>query len=104
MELKNLLTTWKEYQKWLKEQGINSSNIQEKLPLFINQLKQNPEKFQQVQNILNNQNIISAAKEFNISDNDINKVKSIFGSTDSKFQSNGNLTKEQLEMLKKFKR
>lgn len=26
MDLKNLMSTWKEYQKWLKDQGINSVN------------------------------------------------------------------------------
>ena len=103
MDLKNLITTWKEYQKWLKDQGINSSNIQQKIPEFVEKLKENPEKFEQVQSILNNKNIMDAAQQLNIDESKINEVKSIFNSTASNKRS-GNLTAEQLEMLRKFKR
>lgn len=103
MDLKNLITTWKEYQKWLKDQGINSSNIQQKIPEFVEKLKENPEKFEQVQSILNNKNIMDAAQQLNIDESKINEVKSIFNSTTSNKRS-GNLTAEQLEMLRKFKR
>lgn len=58
MDLKNLMSTWKEYQKWLKDQGINSSNIQEKLPEFIDNLKQDPEKLQQLKGILNDKSLL----------------------------------------------
>ena len=103
MDLKNLITTWKEYQKWLKDQGINSSNIRQKIPEFVEKLKENPEKFEQVQSILNNKNIMDAAQQLNIDESKINEVKSIFNSTASNKRS-GNLTAEQLEMLRKFKR
>ena len=103
MDLKNLITTWKEYQKWLKDQGINSSNIQQKIPEFVEKLKENPEKFEQVQSILNNKNIMNVAQQLNIDESKINEVKSIFNSTASNKRS-GNLTAEQLEMLRKFKR
>lgn len=103
MDLKNLITTWKEYQKWLKDQGINSSNIQQKILEFVEKLKENPEKFEQVQSILNNKNIMDAAQQLNIDESKINEVKSIFNSTASNKRS-GNLTAEQLEMLRKFKR
>lgn len=103
MDLKNLITTWKEYQKWLKDQGINSSNIQQKIPEFVEKLKENPEKFKQVQSILNNKNIMNVAQQLNIDESKINEVKSIFNSTASNKRS-GNLTAEQLEMLRKFKR
>lgn len=103
MDLKNLITTWKEYQKWLKDQGINSSNIQQKILEFVEKLKENPEKFEQVQSILNNKNIMDSAQQLNIDESKINEVKSIFNSTASNKRS-GNLTAEQLEMLRKFKR
>ena len=103
MDLKNLITTWKEYQKWLKDQGINSSNIQQKIPEFVEKLKENPEKFEQVQSILNNKNIMNVAQQLNIDESKINEVKSIFNSTASNKRS-GNLTAEQLEMLRQFKR
>lgn len=63
MDLKNLMATWKEYQKWLKDQGINSSNIQEKLPEFVENLKQDPEKLQQLKGILNDKSLLCAKDE-----------------------------------------
>lgn len=109
MDLKNLMSTWKEYQKWLKDQGINSSNIQEKLPEFIDNLKQDPEKLQQLKGILNDKSLLPYAKQLNISEADINKMKGMLGdgavATDypNAPQRTGNLTPQQLEMLRKFK-
>lgn len=107
MNLKNLMSTWKEYQKWLKQQGINSANIQQKLPEFIEQLKQDPKKLQKVKGILEDKNLLSYAKQLNINTNDIDKMKGMLENTTipsartmPKF---GNLTKEQLNQIKKFK-
>lgn len=110
MDLKNLLATWKEYQKWLKEQGITSSNIQEKLPEFINTLKQDPEKLQQIKGILDDKSLLPYAQQLNISEADINKMKGMLGDSNNTQnypnapQRTGNLTPQQLEMLRKFKR
>lgn len=106
MNLKNLMSTWKEYQKWLKEQGINGSNIQQKLPEFIERLKQDPEKLQKVKGILEDKNLLSYAKELNISDGDINKMKGLLKTPSSytySLSKIGNLTKGQLNQIKKFK-
>lgn len=109
MDLKNLMSTWKEYQKWLKDQGINSSNIQEKLPEFIDNLKQDPEKLQQLKGILNDKSLLPYAKQLNISEADINKMKGMLGdgtvatNYPNAPQRTGNLTPQQLEMLRKFK-
>lgn len=83
MDLKNLMSTWKEYQKWLKDQGINSSNIQEKLPEFIDNLKQDPEKLQQLKGMLGDGAVAT--------------------NYPNAPQRTGNLTPQQLEMLRKFK-
>ena len=110
MDLKNLMATWKEYQKWLKDQGINSSNIQEKLPEFVENLKQDPEKLQQLKGILNDKSLLPYAKQLNISETDINKMKGMLGDSPDATsypnapQRTGNLTPQQLEMLRKFKR
>ena len=110
MDLKNLMATWKECQKWLKDQGINSSNIQEKLPEFVENLKQDPEKLQQLKGILNDKSLLPYAKQLNISETDINKMKGMLGDSPDATsypnapQRTGNLTPQQLEMLRKFKR
>ena len=103
MEIKEILAMWKEYQKWLNEQGINSSNIKEKLPIFVNEIKNDPGKLNQLKSILSNQNVLNTAKQFNIGENEINQIKNIFESG-SNMPKTGNLTKEQLDLIKKFKR
>lgn len=106
MDLKKLASTWKEYQKWLKQEGITKDNIQEKLPSLVQSVKQNPEKLQQLKDLLNDSTVLSLAKKFNIGDSDIQQMKSVLddNSNTSKTPTrNGNLTREQMDMLRKFK-
>lgn len=103
MNVKSLMLAWKEYRKWLKEQGINSSNIQEKIPEYIEMIKKDPEKLNQLKGILDDKSLLPYAKQLNISENDISKMKSMLGK-DTTNQTIGNLTPRQMEMIKKFKR
>lgn len=105
MDLKNLVTSWKEFQKWLKEQGIDQNNIQQKIPEFVEQVKRDPQKLKEVQSILNNKTVNNIVEQLNINKNDVQRVKNLFESNQNeKTTLKGNLTPEQLEMLKKFKR
>lgn len=105
MDLKNLVTSWKEFQKWLKEQGIDQNNIQQKIPEFVEQVKRDPQKLKEVQSILNNKTVNNIVEQLNINKNDVQRVKNLFESNQNeKTTLKGNLTPEQLKMLKKFKR
>lgn len=103
MEITQLIPMWKEYQKWLKKQNINSQNIKERIPEFVNMLKQDPEKLQQAKELLENKTVLSLAKQLKISDSEISEMKNFLGSNYQKKEKLGNLTKEQLDMIKKFK-
>ena len=102
MDIQNLLKLWPQYQTWLKQNNINESNIQEKTKNLINQIKQDPQKANQLNSILSSPELANIAKSLNLSNEQIQKIQNVFN--DSSSTSSGNLTPQQLEMIKKFKR
>lgn len=102
MDIQNLLKLWPQYQTWLKQNNINENNIQEKTKNLINQIKQDPQKANQLNSILSSPELANIAKSLNLSNEQIQKIQNVFN--DSSSTSSGNLTPQQLEMIKKFKR
>ena len=102
MDIQNLLKLWPQYQTWLKQNNINENNIQEKTKSLINQIKQDPQKANQLNSILSSPELANIAKSLNLSNEQIQKIQNVFN--DSSSTSSGNLTPQQLEMIKKFKR
>lgn len=102
MDIQNLLKLWPQYQTWLKQNNINESNIQEKTKNLINQIKQDPQKANQLNSILSSPELVNIAKSLNLSNEQIQKIQNVFN--DNSSTSSGNLTPQQLEMIKKFKR
>lgn len=102
MNIQNLLKLWPQYQTWLKQNNINENNIQEKTKNLINQIRQDPQKANQLNSILSSPELANIAKSLNLSNEQIQKIQNVFN--DSSNTSSGNLTPQQLEMIKKFKR
>lgn len=113
MNLKEIMNLWQNYQKWLKDNGINSQNIQSALPQYLEELKKDPEKLSQLQGFINSSEGKSILSGLNLDDNAVNSFNQMLGTnntapsmkpTNNTFQTKGNLTSDQLEMLKRFKR
>lgn len=103
MDIQSLLKLWPQYQTWLKQNNINESNVQEKTKNLINQIKQDPQKASQLNNILSSPELANVAKSLNLSNEQIQKIQNVFNDSSNSTQT-GNLTPQQLEMIKKFKR
>lgn len=104
MNLQKMIKLWPQYQNWLKKNGITLDNAQEKIPTLINQMQQNPDTANQISQIFNNPELTKIAKDFNIDESQINQIKSTVLNPGTPQQFSGNLTPEQLELIKKFKR
>lgn len=103
MDIQSLLKLWPQYQTWLKQNNINESNVQEKTRNLINQIKQDPQKANQLNSILSSPELANIANSLNLSNEQIQKIQNVFNDNFNS-TSNGNLTPQQLEMIKKFKR
>lgn len=103
MDIQSLLRLWPQYQTWLKQNNINENNIQEKTQNLISQIKQDPQKANQLNSILSSPELANIAKSLNLSNDQIQKIQNVFNDNSS-FSQSGNLTPQQLEMIKKFKR
>lgn len=103
MNIQTLLKLWPQYQTWLKQNNINENNIQEKTRSLINQIKQDPQKMNQINSIFSSPELANIAKTLNLSNEQIQQIQNVFNE-DINTSSSGNLTPQQLEMIKKFKR
>lgn len=104
MDLQKMIKLWPQYQNWLKQNGITLDNAQEKVPALIGQLKRDPNMANQISQIFNSPELSKVAKDFNINEQQINEIKNTVLPTENKNTFSGNLTPEQLELIKKFKR
>lgn len=105
MSIQNLIKLWPQYQNWLKQNNITPQNIQSKIPEFVNQVRQNPEESKRLDSYLSNLNLTKIAKtQLNLTDEQINKIKEVAGTSETASTSSGNLTQEQLNMIKKFRK
>ena len=101
MSIQEMIKLWPQYQKWLSDNGINQNNIKDKIPQLVTQLKQDPQKLSQVRELFNNPALPNLAKMVNISDSQLQEMKSMI---EDKNTTQGNLTPEQLDMIKRFRR
>ena len=90
MNIQELVKLWPQYQTWLKQNNITPQNIQQKAPDIISAIRAGPSKSKQFEKLLSNPELAKIANQFNIKT--------------ATPMSNGNLTQEQLDMIKKFKR
>ena len=90
MNIQELVKLWPQYQTWLKQNNITPQNIQQKTPDIISTIRSDPSKSKQFEELLSNPELAKIANQFNIKT--------------ATPMSNGNLTQEQLDMIKKFKR
>ena len=90
MNIQELVKLWPQYQTWLKQNNITPQNIQQKAPDIISAIKSNPSQSKQLEELLSNPELAKIANQFNIKT--------------ATPMPNGNLTQEQLDMIKKFKR
>ena len=104
MNIQNLIKLWPQYQNWLKQNNITPNNIQQKIPEFVQQVRQNPEDSKRLDSYLSNPNLTKIAKsQLNLTDDQINKIKEVIGANQTPVGS-GNLTPEQLNLIKKFRK
>ena len=90
MNIQELVKLWPQYQTWLKQNNITPQNIQQKAPDITSTIRSDPSKSKQFEELLSNPELAKIANQFNIKT--------------ATPMSNGNLTQEQLDMIKKFKR
>lgn len=101
MDIQNLLKLWPQYQTWLKQNNITKDNVQEKTRELINQIQQDPQKASQLNSILSSPELSNFAKSLNLSNDQVQKIQNIVKPEQTQ---SGNLTPQQLEMIKKFRR
>ena len=101
MDIQNLLKLWPQYQTWLKQNNITKDNVQEKTQELINQIQQDPQKASQLNSILSSPELSNFAKSLNLSNEQVQKIQNIVKPEQTQ---SGNLTPQQLEMIKKFRK
>lgn len=101
MDIQNLLKLWPQYQTWLKQNNITKDNVQEKTRELINQIQQDPQKASQLNSILSSPELSNFAKSLNLSNEQVQKIQNIVKPEQTQ---SGNLTPQQLEMIKKFRK
>ena len=101
MDIQNLLKLWPQYQTWLKQNNITKDNVQEKTQELINQLQQDPQKANQLNSILSSPELSNFVKSLNLSNDQVQKIQNIVKPEQTQ---SGNLTPQQLEMIKKFRK
>lgn len=101
MDIQNLLKLWPQYQTWLKQNNITKDNVQEKSQELINQIQQDPQKANQLNSILSSPELSNFVKSLNLSNDQVQKIQNIVKPEQTQ---SGNLTPQQLEMIKKFRK
>lgn len=101
MDIQNLLKLWPQYQTWLKQNNITKDNVQEKTQELINQIQQDPQKANQLNSILSSPELSNFVKSLNLSNDQVQKIQNIVKPEQTQ---SGNLTPQQLEMIKKFRK
>lgn len=101
MNIQELVKLWPQYQTWLKQNNITKDNIQEKTRELINQIQQDPQKASQLNSILSSPELSNFAKSLNLSNDQVQKIQNIVKPEQTQ---SGNLTPQQLEMIKKFRK
>ena len=101
MDIQNLLKLWPQYQTWLKQNNITKDNVQEKTRELINQIQQDPQKASQLNSILSSPELSNFAKSLNLSNDQVQKIQNIVKPEQTQ---SGNLTPQQLEMIKRFRK
>lgn len=101
MDIQNLLKLWPQYQTWLKQNNITKDNVQEKTRELINQIQQDPQKASQLNSILSSPELSNFVKSLNLSNDQVQKIQNIVKPEQTQ---SGNLTPQQLEMIKKFRK
>ena len=80
MNIQNLIKLWPQYQNWLKQNNITPNNIQQRIPEFVQQVRQNPEDSKRLDSYLSNPDLTKIAKsQLNLTDDQINKIKKVAG-------------------------
>ena len=101
MDIQNLLKLWPQYQTWLKQNNITKDNVQEKTRELINQIQQDPQKASQFNSIFSSPELSNFVKSLNLSNDQVQKIQNIVKPEQTQ---SGNLTPQQLEMIKKFRK
>ena len=101
MDIQNLLKLWPQYQTWLKQNNVTKDNVQEKTRELINQIQQDPQKASQLDSVLSSPELSNFAKSLNLSNDQVQKIQNIVKPEQTE---SGNLTPQQLEMIKKFRK
>ena len=101
MNIQELVKLWPQYQTWLKQNNITKDNVQEKTRELINQIQQDPQKASQLNSILSSPELSNFAKSLNLSNEQVQKIQNIVKPEQTQ---SGNLTPQQLEMIKKFRK
>lgn len=101
MDIQNLLKLWPQYQTWLKQNNITKDNVQEKTRELINQIQQDPQKASQLNSILSSPELSNFVKSLNLSNDQVQKIQNIVKPEQTQ---SGNLTPQQLEMIKRFRK
>ena len=101
MDIQNLLKLWPQYQTWLKQNNITKDNVQEKTRELITQIQQDPQKASQLNTILSSPELSNFVKSLNLSNDQVQKIQNIVKPEQTQ---SGNLTPQQLEMIKRFRK
>ena len=104
MNLMDLPKMWVQYQNWLKQNGITMDNIQEKMPALLTEIRKDPAKAQQLQNFLESDQAKEIAHKMKLTDEQINEMSNSISTPSSILPRTGNLSLEQMEMLRKYKK
>lgn len=99
MDFRKMIQLWPQYQSWLKQNNINRNNIQSKVGEVVSMLKQDPEKANQVQTILNNPETLKLVKQYGGDENQFNQLRQMVGANNTPKTFKGNLTQEQLNQI-----
>ena len=103
MTLKDLPKMWVQYQTWLKDNGITAENVKERLPQLLAELKKDPSKMQQLQTFINSPQGREIAHKMKINDEEIAQMNAAISQPSSFNSRSGNLSLEQLELIKRYK-
>lgn len=79
-------------------------NIQEKMPALLTEIRKDPAKAQQLQNFLESDQGKEIAHRMKLTDEQINEMSNSISAPSSILPRTGNLSLEQMEMLRKYKK
>lgn len=104
MDIQSLIKLWPKYQAWLKENNITTDNIQQKIPEFVAKVRNNPQDSQKLDQLLYDPNLAGFAKSLNIPESKLEEVRNMAQPRSNGVSSSHNLTKEQLDFIKRNRR